>query len=84
MRLSKSQGEARAIRLASAYLAERIGGVWQCHCTSIDLDSVTGNGNASEINRRFSIAVNCVQENSTGEKQIFLLVDIARQSVTEL
>lgn len=84
MRLSKHQGEERAIELAYAYLAERIGGVWQCECTSIGLESAASNRHFYERHRKWSVAVNCVQKQSTGDAQVVLLVDIARRSVTEL
>jgi hypothetical protein len=84
MQLSKYQGEEKAIQLASAYLAERMGGVWQCQCASIDLVSAASDRHFSESHRKFSIAVNCVQKQLTGDNQVTLLVDIARQSVKEL
>jgi len=76
MRLSKAQGEAKAIRLAQAYLAARGHEGWTLQCSSARPDR--------KVPGKWSVVVECSPSGQPGDGPRVLVVDIAKEEVMSL
>lgn len=81
MRLSRSQGEAKAIRLAEAYLAARHMKGWTFKCLPGEPDYIFSSPSDRKVPTKWSVVVECSKDGATLDGPIILVVDIAKEEV---
>jgi hypothetical protein len=84
MRLSKAQGEAKAIRLAERYLAAQDSKGWTFKCVSGKPDYTFSAATDRKVPTKWSVLVECSKDGATIDGPLVLVVDIARDEVMTL
>ena len=62
MRLSKAQGEAKAMRLAEKYLAEKDSRGWVCKCLSAKPDYMLEPATDRKVPTKWTVIVECSKD----------------------
>lgn len=81
MRLSKAQGEAKALRLAEKHLAGQDNNGWTLKCVSAKPDYMLSPATHRKVPTKWSVIVECSKDGATLDGPMLLVVDIARDKV---
>ena len=84
MRLSKAQGEAKAIRLAEQHLATQDSKGWVFKCVSSRPDYTMSPATGRKVPTKWSVVVECSKDGATLDGPLVLIVDIAKDEVSTL
>ena len=81
MRLSKAQGEAKALRLAEKYLVAQDSNGWTLKCVSAKPDYMLSPATHCKTPTKWAVVVECSKDGVTLDGPMVLVVDLAREEV---